>query len=216
VISRLTFLKKYRVFEAGETFEFRQGVNLIVGDQGAGKTSLLEAIGGELYEWGERQSLEKLATIRKIELTVQKEKFQYFDFEKENPRTKKMTFHSAAQTIAGLSSRTKSHGETIWHIMESAEEASKVKIWLFDEPDAALSIRSCHRLAEGLRRISEKNKAQILVTAHSPILIGSFEEVLSIEHKRWMPSQEFIAAHTTEFLKQVQAEARPKRRIAKP
>ena len=44
MLNTLKFKENWRCFKAGDTFDFRPGVNLLVGDQGCGKSSLLQAI----------------------------------------------------------------------------------------------------------------------------------------------------------------------------
>jgi predicted ATPase len=58
---------------------------------------------------------------------------------------------------------------------------------IIDEPDMSLSIRSIHKL----HKILAKTK-QIICSVHNPLLVSYVEEVLSLEHSKWMSSQEFI------------------------
>jgi predicted ATPase len=65
---------------------------------------------------------------------------------------------------------------------------------LFDEPDAGLSPRSAVELLRVLRVVTEHG-GQVIASVHSPILMLGVPEVLSLEHRRWMPGREFLATH---------------------
>src|SRR5690242_18355643 len=90
MLSSVTFIKDFRCFKAAERVDLHPGINLLVGDQGAGKSSLisiLRGVGGDHIALGPMSIKEARATV-KIAVTVgEKFKFFGFDFEKENPRT---------------------------------------------------------------------------------------------------------------------------------
>lgn len=208
MIKSIEFCQPYRCFKPGDRFEFRKGVNLIVGDQGCGKTTILDAIGGETVPpYGRPDSMEKLQERRKLEMSCQKEPFRKFDFEQENPRVRGMNLDSLGSIGASFWSKTKSHGEVVRAVLHEATNTPKAKagIWLLDEPDAALSVRSIRKLVETLKEMAAK-KCQVIVTAHNPHLIMAFDEVLSLEHRRWMPSSEFLHLHETTEREEPRAE----------
>jgi predicted ATPase len=68
-------------------------------------------------------------------------------------------------------------------------------IWFLDEPDMALSIRSCHWLAITFKEAADRGQ-QIIAAVHNPILIASVDQVYSVEHRCWMDSADFIKAHS--------------------
>ena len=84
----------------------------------------------------------------------------------------------------------KSHGETILPMLA---ELAKIKncVILLDEPETSLSLKSQFKLAEIINNIKNNNN-QLFVATHSHILINSQNEVLSLEHKKWMKSDDFI------------------------
>jgi predicted ATPase len=199
MLSSLTFAKDFRCFKASERIDFHAGVNLLVGDQGAGKSSLLSILrgfGGDAMALGPMSVAEARQTV-KVAATGERFKSFGFDFEKENPRT----LPGIAEKGAGgmffqVGSFFRSHGETVKSIIASLEQEA-VKgpyLILFDEPDAGLSPRSAVELLRVLRVVTEHG-GQVIASVHSPILMLGVPEVLSLEHRRWMPGREFLATH---------------------
>jgi recombinational DNA repair ATPase RecF len=41
MLTKIEFQRDYRCFKAGDCFDLKPGLNLLVGDQGSGKSSLL-------------------------------------------------------------------------------------------------------------------------------------------------------------------------------
>ena len=180
MLDRIKMLIDWRCFKAGETIEFRPGVNLLVGDQGTGKSSLL-------ILFSSKQTKEERARIRQIE--GDKCKQWSFDFEKDNFRTKT---HVGKNAMAEISSRFWSHGESCWLILNNMPQGeTKPGVFFMDEPDMALSVRSAHRLVRAFEKTVSFGH-QIIAAVHNPIVIAAFSEVYSLEHRKWMPSQEFL------------------------
>jgi predicted ATPase len=180
MIESLQLKEDWRCFQKDELFEFRPGVNLLVGDQGSGKSSILT-----FFQWAisnlesHKKTLEQLANIK-----CQSVELRFFDFEKQNPRTKSRIDH-----IADVALRWTSHGAAVLAIIDVLKEPSeKAKVFIMDEPDMALSVRSIHKIIITL----QQTKHQVIAAVHNPFLIQAFPEVLSMEHRRWMPSEEFL------------------------
>jgi predicted ATPase len=183
----LTFQQDYRCFKKGDHIDFRPGVNLLVGDQGAGKSTVIHV----LEDRGHRSPVER---DKVIAIDCPKPcGFFYFDFEQDNPRTKNFCLESSpARFIFGANSRFKSHGETVNKLLSMLEQKQKVPtLFLMDEPDAALSIRSCYKLAGILGGLAEQGH-QIIAAIHNPIVVESFAHVYSLEHRQWMDSRDFV------------------------
>jgi len=181
MIKSIKFKTDWRCFKEGDFFEFEPGVNLLVGDQGTGKSSILTLFRKGINQKTELKNIADLKCEGTVELRI-------FDFERDNPRTK-----AHIEFAADVYMRFQSHGNCVLALFDVlGEQSDTKKCFVLDEPDMALSIRSIHKIIAKLRATNH----QIIAAVHNPTLIGAFSKVLSVEHKRWMSSEEFIATHT--------------------
>lgn len=175
---QITFLQDYRVFKKRETYMFQDGqVNLLVGDQGCGKSSLLDLLA------------KPDPRIIQVDTGPSQLRTRFFDFERDNPRIRDYG-NDPIKFKVSIVAKFSSHGEFVNSIVRSISKLD-TDVVLMDEPDMALSIRSMNRLAQALKACP----TTIIASAHNPILIGAVERVLSLEHKRWMTAQKFIESH---------------------
>ena len=184
MLEEVKFLKDHRCFKEGDSFKFRD-VTVLVGDQGCGKSTLLYSLG----------KFDK--TVVKVKTTDDKLiETTFLDFEKDNPRqgvgARRLMDKNAMASVAVFFS---SHGETVKALLKSITDEFKDKCIFMDEPDMALSIRSCHLLVDFIKQ-AVKNGNQVVLSAHNSIVIAAFDEVLSLEHRKWMKSSEFIESHS--------------------
>jgi predicted ATPase len=181
MIKSVTFNCDWRCFKAGDFFEFKSGVNLLVGDQGTGKSSLIYLFSQAMRLNGVKET-QRIASIES-----NFGKICLFDFEHDNPRIK-----GHIDSTYDIACKFKSHGQTILRILKEIDSPTENETtFILDEPDMALSIRSINKLIASF----QNTKHQIIATAHNPFLIQAFPEVLSLEHKCWMGAQTFIASH---------------------
>lgn len=186
MIHSIEFTEEWRCFKAGDRFDFRPGVNLLVGDQGCGKSSLLGALEGAGFEKpGRFRDLRDKTKLEYDPCTV----FSA-DFEKDNPRTKGYFDKDIRFQVAAMFS---SHGECNLTLISSMATASDCLV-MMDEPDTALSIRSCMKLVKLFKEVADRS-SQIIAAVHNISVIQEFNEVLSLEHREWMRNEVFIASH---------------------
>lgn len=182
MITEIKFKKSIRkLFKAGETYSIHP-LTFIVGDNGSGKTTLLQ----ELKESVQKHDCRLKYIADKSDL----EHFLFVDFEKDNPR---MINDQDRVTFFSLYSHFMSHGETNMNTFVRGFTEYKNALFIFDEPDQALSVRSCYRLFEIFRKLIE-NKCQIIAAIHSQTMMEMVPEVLSIEHKQWMETDRFLSS----------------------
>lgn len=192
MIKFVVFLDRWRCFDKGSVIDFRHGVNLIVGDQGCGKSTLL----GQLGAYAEKGAKGHKRCMDPCHVTAQWEgpvgRVGFFDSEKFNPRTAPgfdMGFGYDADTQ--IASLFMSHGQSSLALLPNMSTLGPNCLFL-DEPDTALSPRSIRVFAEDLATV--KDPGQVIASVHNPLLIASVDEVLSLEHRRWMSSEEFLAS----------------------
>ena len=181
MLHKLRFNQAFRCFKQGEIFEFRPGVNLLVGDQGAGKSTMFQVIVS--CSRGKKP-------IADVGMKADEGTNLFsFDFEKENPRMQDIRANKRPFSF-NIATRFCSHGQTVNAIVAEIDKQTNTTL-LMDEPDMALSVRSVAILAHRFRRSAEAGN-QLIAAVHNPLLIRAFPEVYSIEHRRWMGSREFV------------------------
>lgn len=189
MLLKLTMKEDFRCLLKGQSFEIHEGINVLVGDQGCGKSSLLSIIGEN--QWDKVDIVPppfKLSTYA-------------FDFEKDNPRMKNGQMSSPRikdfDTFkAVLGAMWSSHGECNRNILKALKDLNPKQYFLIlmDEPETGLSIRSVNLLVKLLKDLTKK-KRSILMATHNERLIHCADHVYSMEHRKQMTAKEFIKTH---------------------
>lgn len=170
---------------AGLTLRFTAPITVIVGENGAGKSTLLEAIAEHLgfgARGGNRNHRED-GTPNPLADWVSALRFGW------RPKVAH-GFFFRAETYAGLADHLdavadpihdtegqprllagRSHGEGTLALMEQRLARPGPALYLFDEPEAALSPRSQLALRYLLGRTVARGDAQIILATHSPLLM---------------------------------------------
>jgi predicted ATPase len=185
----IRFKADYRCFEKGYKLTFKPGLNLLVGDQGSGKSTVIQLIRDAAATKSTsftRKDAEKVVKVLADGPTY----VRCFDFEKDNPRTQSGFGDNIMFQVASI---WKSHGEVARAILSTLTKMKDLdkSTFVLDEPDTALSPRSCYDLVKVFRKAT-KAGTQLLVAAHNPILIEGAPEVYSLEHREWMSGVEFL------------------------
>lgn len=189
MIETVLILSPWRCFSGEEVIRFRPGVNLLVGDQGTGKSSLFQAIQlrgmKTTYSW----SLPPIDTVPVlVDYRGEAIPVFAFDFEYDSYRTKPFFEDDASFHVGAMKG---SHGEMVLAMLNGLELIDRQMLVLLDEPDMSLSIQSCRRLVRIFNHVVELG-GQVIATAHNPTVILSYEDVYSVEHGKWMPSKEYV------------------------
>lgn len=145
-------IKADRCHNLPKTIKFSSGLNVLIGDNGVGKSTILAMLQNpKVYS-------AKIDHTKGISYT-------FFDFEKMNPRITDPDLGHPDNYVATLLSRFRSHGEVSLEMLEYIHECPQDVI-LLDEPDANLFIKNQLKLVKRLKKVAKTK--QILMSCHSP------------------------------------------------
>lgn len=179
-ISRGSYLRRIPALYGLEDLEFVSPVTIFCGENGTGKSTLLEAIaaaagfnpegGTKNYLFSTRDNYSELNDAIRLVRGIRREQWGYF-FRADSF----FNVATAEEEYGKLSPRgtmgyhDMSHGESFLKLMQ--ESLSGDGLFLLDEPDEALSpVRQMTMLYEICRTV--KAGAQFIIATHSPILLG--------------------------------------------
>ena len=177
-----TFIAPYRCFKKGVVLEFRPGLNLLVGDQGTGKSTILSLIANN------QDNKET------VEIDADEGAFRFFDTEKDNPRHKRYV-----ETAFDVQCRFKSHGEIMLLIGEALEQLlaadnAAPTLFLYDELESGLSLRSVRKMLYLVETLVARGH-QFVVATHHPWFIEAAPEVLQCYKRatpKWVSSEKYL------------------------
>lgn len=159
------YLKSLKVTECsrvkaleGKVIEFDPGLNFIVGENGAGKSTIIHALSGD----AKVESFKFKHVLGDRGKNKEQLKTYYFDTEKMNPRIQHR--HGA-----DLLSRFVSHGEGIMPCIEMIKQVpgGQTHLILIDEPESGISPWNQKKLLDLLRERSKE--CQLIIATHSTI-----------------------------------------------
>lgn len=203
---------------AREPLAFRVPVTFLVGENGTGKSTLVEAIadtckinseGGKAgTRYASAGPPTPLGAALRSELTVAGLRAL------KGPRRRRKGFFFRAETLFNLGQNVsgrygfwdddlteQSHGEGFFTVLDSMLKPGG--LYLLDEPEAALSFLSCLRLVDVLTDLARAG-SQVICATHSPILAATPEaDIVQLDadgyhHTTW-PELE-IVDHWRRFL----------------
>jgi predicted ATPase len=172
---------------AQDKMELRQPVTFLVGENGSGKSTLIEAI-AEAYgldarggragrKYGNNRPKTPLGQVLRLELTREGTTMKTGSRARQKGYfLRAETTFGLAQVVSGLhgywpeSLAERSHGEGFLVIFESM--FNEPGLYLMDEPEAALSFRSCLRLIALMHQLGQTG-AQVICATHSPLLAAT-------------------------------------------
>ncbi len=169
---------------AQEGLTFRAPVTFLVGENGSGKSTVVEAVaeqfdldarGGRANrKYGNDRPRTALGEALSVELGAEGHRWR------RRTRLKRFGFFLRAETAEGLMTTVEgslgyweeqtslmSHGEGFLTVFDAMFRSPG--IYLMDEPEAALSFQSCLRLVELVHRLAVSG-SQVVVATHSPLL----------------------------------------------
>jgi predicted ATPase len=173
------------IFHHPQSLRFTTPVTLFVGENGTGKSTLLEALARScgIHIWRD-------ASRSRFENNPYEDQFHhYLSVAWASDRVPgsffgSAIFHHFAQILdewsaadpgqlkyfGGKSLLTQSHGQSLMSFFKS--RYSLKGLYLLDEPETALSPRSQLELLEILTNVGNGGKAQFIIATHSPLLLA--------------------------------------------
>lgn len=174
-----SYLKKIGAFREREALEFNGPVTFFTGENGTGKSTLMEAIaaahgfnpegGTKNYLFSTHDTHSELFRAIRIVKGYRREKWGYFLRAESfyNVATQEEEYADAAHPSAGY--HEQSHGESFLTLF--MRNVRPDGLYLFDEPEAALSPQRQLTLLMHIYGCAKKG-AQFIIATHSPILLG--------------------------------------------
>lgn len=166
-----------------DQFEFKSNVTFIIGENGSGKSTFVEAIavcagfnpeGGSAYlNYRTHDTHSSLFNDFKLTRNGYRNKDGFF--------LRAESFYNVASEIDRISSgwqlaknyggalHERSHGESFLGVI--LNRLSGNGLYIFDEPESALSIASLFKLIVKMNEL-EKQNSQFIIATHSPILLA--------------------------------------------
>lgn len=174
-----SYLRRIEAIRGLEELEFEKPITFFVGENGSGKSTVLEALavasgfnpegGTKNYAFSTYDSHSKLHEAVRISKGYRKPKWGYFLRAESfyNVATQEERYADHAHPSEKY--HEKSHGESFLALAQNQLKANG--LYLFDEPEAALSPQRQLTLLMEICACA-KQGAQFIIVTHSPILLG--------------------------------------------
>ena len=188
-IEEYSYLRRIPALQFEENLKFSQAITFFVGENGTGKSTLLEGIavaygfnpegGSKNYNFSTYDSHSELHNALRLTKGYQKPGWSYFLRAESfyNVATKEEEY--ADPDHPSRKYHEKSQGESFLALAQSSFRPHG--LYLLDEPEAALSPQRQLTLLIEISRLA-KQGAQFIIASHSPILLGIPEaQILSFD-----------------------------------
>ena len=187
-----SYLNRIPALKDVEEIPFRSPVTYFAGENGTGKSTLLEGIavaygfnpegGSRNYSFSTYDTHSELWEAITLVQGIRQKKWGYFLRAESfyNVATKEMEYADISHPSMNFHER--SHGESFLALMQS--RLSSPGLYILDEPEAALSPQRQLTLLLEIKKAVEIG-AQFVIASHSPILLGyPGAEILSFDRGR--------------------------------
>ena len=209
LISQDSYLREIPALRLEEPLALSGGVTFFVGENGTGKSTLLEGIavswgfnpegGGKNYRFSTYDSHSELHRAVKLVRNPRQPRHSYFlraeSFYNVASKAEEYRVSGLGESseedfyarFGGKALHHQSHGESFMHLAEG--EFRPGGLYLLDEPEAALSPQRQLALLALIHDLAARG-AQFIIASHSPILLGLPEaEILTFDDGAIHPCQ---------------------------
>ncbi len=171
------------------TIEFHPQVTFFVGENGTGKSTLVEAIalalgfnaegGGRNFNFATRRSESGLYRHLRVSRGIARPRDGYFlraesyynvATEIENLDKGPGSGPPIIDSYGGVSLHEQSHGESFMALLKN--RLGGQGLYIFDEPEAALSPTRQLTMLRIMHRLATEQNSQFIIATHSPILLA--------------------------------------------
>ena len=173
------------IFQQPEYIQFTTPVTLFVGENGTGKSTLIEAIclKSDIHLWRDTDKVryehnrfeDDLYRYISLDWTAGQVPGSFFGSDIFNYFTQALDEWAATDPgqlkyFGGKSLVTQSHGQSLMSFFKARYQIAG--LFLLDEPETALSPKSQLELLDLIIRMSKVGHAQFIIATHSPILLA--------------------------------------------
>lgn len=186
-VTHLEFNKDFRIFKAGQRFDFDPYLNVIIGDNGSGKSSLIGCI-RELFP-KTRWTVSEISIDKGVlsNQPFEGEECQYIDLSSDLLREQHTHFDSKYSSLQ-IKCMDKSSGQAAFLQLGVQLEDHTSEVVIIDEPERGLSQAKQMVLAYLIKKNIESHpERQFFVITHSYELMQALETLRPL---RLMPTFE--------------------------
>jgi energy-coupling factor transporter ATP-binding protein EcfA2 len=162
-----------KLFSKGQNISIKKGINILVGDNGCGKSQLIHIL--------KKTGLFSDKTI-------------HVDMEKANPTISRPDPENGplhGYTIDEINTQfmwaAESHGETREGVLLSVISLD-FDMLILDEPEQGLSLKNQKKYINALKALGK----DVIIITHSKVFIEEVEEVFDVEKMEWINSKEYL------------------------
>lgn len=180
--------------------EFERPVTILVGENGSGKSTILQAIaelagfhagGGDsrfqLHQTADRSRSELALVLRPSWLPKVSHGF-FFRSDTFADVARYIDDEGCPDVHHGIPLWERSHGESFMAVFADRFRASRPSLYLMDEPENALSPMRQFALMRLMRQWEESGNVQMILATHSPILMSYPDAaILHLDGRRIRP-----------------------------
>jgi predicted ATPase len=202
------------LFKKGLKIEFNEGVNVIVGENGSGKTSLfslikqytgkpIDKLGLCFSEYKTEEEYfqnyqKEYKGYLKVDGVINYRNTIYFDAEKDNPVVAiPQMLNPSDKSFINLTAelfwaQEESHGESMLPVVQYILKNAKNCTIFMDEPETALSLKNQFWLVHEMNRSAKEQNNQIIISTHAYGIIQHFYTIFDMETREWVERETYI------------------------